>query len=170
MLGVAWSTRGTAAWQSKRVTVRIYTTPAWVPLIRRSIADYNAIMPARGPLLVAKVQKERPCAWVKKQRFKQPTITVCSQPDGDGRGWAVYRLGRHTFADKRASITLVGDPGHDNLAAAHQNVVCHEMLHALTAVQDGALLPDSCLRGTLDAPGAWDVALLERVYKRHGGQ
>lgn len=166
MLGVAWSTRGTAAWTSNVVTVRVYAAPAWTPLIQRSIADYNAVMPARGPRLVVRVLPERSCGWVKRQRFARATITVCSQPDGDGRGWAVYRVARHRFVDERARITLVGNPGHDRYTPIHQQVVCHELVHALTAVRDAYdTEPESCVRGSLDVPGAWDVALLERVYR-----
>ena len=107
---------------------------------------------------------------MRKQRFRKATITICSQPDGDGRGTTVYRVDHGTFAKKRVKINLVGDPGHDNLAPTHQNTVCHEMLHALSGVNDGWSRDGSCVRGTLDAPGPWDVAFLEQAYQRHGGK
>ena len=174
MLGVALSSRAGdggrgVAWTSRTVTVRIYTTVNWHPLIERSIADFNAIMPRRGPRLVMKVQGERSCAWVKRQTFRKPTITMCSQPDGNGAGWAVYRVDHGTLAGQRVWITLVGDPGHDRYQG-HQNTVCHELMHAVSGVNDGWGEPRSCVRGDLDAPGAWDVAYLERVYANTKGR
>lgn len=93
MLGVALSTRGGvqpetggggAAWTSKRVTVRVYTSAAWRPIVTQTVREYNAIMPKRGPNLRVRMQGERSCKWVRKQRFKRPTITVCSVPAADG--------------------------------------------------------------------------------------
>lgn len=156
-------------WRSTTVRVRIYTTANWHPLIARTIADYNAIMPQRGPTLVASIQPEKSCTWVRKQRFRKATITICSQPDGDGAGTTRYKRKNRTFADKRVKITLIGDAS-ENRFNGSQNTVCHEMMHALTGIGDDSTPRDSCVQGRLDAPGAWDVAYLEQAYQRQGGQ
>lgn len=164
---------GSTVWRSNAVRVRIYTTANWQPLILRTIADYNAVMPERGPTLIPIIQPEHSCTWVRKQRFKKPTITICSQPDANGLGTTTFRSDHGTFAKRRVKIQLVGDPGNDRYQR-HQNTVCHEMLHALAGAEHAKLpddtipRPDSCLLGRLDAPGPWDIAYLEQAYARSG--
>jgi hypothetical protein len=167
MLGVAWSSQAGVAWRSNTVQVRVYTSSAWVPLIQRSVRDINAVMPRKGPRLILRVHGERSCAWVRKQKFTRPTITICSRPDRDALGWTRYKQQRHTFRHERVRIMLRGEPNpHPAFVGDDQNTVCHELMHAVSGMPDGERHADSCVQGWLESPGPWDVAYLQRVYRK----
>lgn len=181
MLGVALSTRGQvqpeagggggAVWTARRVTVRIYTSEAWRPLVLQSVADLNAIMPRRGPKLRPRLMGEHSCEWVRKQRYRQPTITICSVPPPSGF-WGSTALTPHHHTVKRemGRVKLIGHPGHDDRSLEwHQNTACHELMHAISWVNDNyGSEPESCVQGELPHPGAWDRAYLQKVYRKHG--
>lgn len=181
MLGVALSTRGGvedeaggggAVWTSKRVTVRVYTSEAWRPIVQQTIREYNAIMPQRGPRLRVKMQQQRSCQWVRKQRFKQPTIAVCSLDETWYAGSTVLGTHRHTVKRDVAWVQLVGQPGQDGVDLdEHRNTSCHEMGHALSWVNDNYDADrDSCVQGDLPYPGSWDADYLRKTYRKHDGR
>jgi hypothetical protein len=122
-----------------RVIVTDYTAS---PVIAETVADFNRVMPRRGPRLVYRAVSGQ-CA--------QP-LTVCPR-ELDGFAGLAY------IGANRIEI----DPDYRE----SENVACHEFMHVLARVGDNYDSdPASCLYGQLDDPGPTDIALLRERYGR----
>ena len=167
-----------AVWTSKSVGVYDYTTAAWRPIVETTVAEFNAMLPARAPSLVYHVMGESPCDQISEQ-LHRGGIVVCNAPmlaSGDELGRTVFYTSQGQLS--RVRITL---PEATN-QALRDNVVCHEFMHATTGIPDnyGARPDTSCVWGNLSAPGSFDAQYAHQIYKqkdqkssggkKHGGK
>ena len=145
-----------ARWQRDTVIVRDYTSGRrWGPIIAYQVDALNAALPSDAPRFVYRDAGERTCAEIDRAR---PGITICS----------MERLTRPA----EASVTRRGETIHEALIVLRHdqrhlgpNRVCHELMHAATAVADGYRAEaTSCVRGYLATFGPWDAALLASEY------
>lgn len=145
-----------ARWQRDTVIVRDYTSGRrWGPIIARQVEALNAALPANAPRFIYRDAGARPCAEINRERSG---LNVCS----------MERLSRPA----EASVTRRGDTIHEALIVVRHgqlrvgpNRVCHELMHAVTAVEDRyGTESASCVRGYLATFGAWDAALLASEY------
>lgn len=151
-------------WTARKVNVRIFTNAYWQPLVAEAVAGIEAAMPPKGPRLRIIHEPERSCDWVNKQRYSQPTITVCSKDESWYAGSASLVKDHHIIAKERVYLTVITDHDLD----FDRNTACHEMMHAVSWVNDNyAYTQDSCVQGMRVDPGPWDVAYLAQVYQRH---
>jgi hypothetical protein len=145
-----------ARWQRDVVTVRDYTTGrAWGPIIARQVEALNTALPRGAPRFVYRDAGERSCDEIGRTRSG---ISICaaerlSRP-------AATSTTRRKETIREALIVL-----RDDQLRLGDNRVCHELMHAATAVLDAYLTEsDSCVRGRLATFGAWDIALLAAEY------
>jgi hypothetical protein len=158
VLGLLASDVEAARWKRETVVVRDYTAgQRWGPIIAIQVDALNAALPAGAPRFVYRDAGERPCEQIPRTG---KAISVCS----------AQRLSRPAAASttrrgetiREALIML----RQDQLRLGH-NRVCHELMHAATAIPDDYHSePQSCVRGTLDTFGSWDIAVLANEYGR----
>jgi hypothetical protein len=164
-----------AAWTKKRVGVYDYTSAEWRPLVETTVAEFNAMLPARAPRLFYQPMGEAPCAQI-SPGVHSGGITVCTAPFLP----ASAELGEAQFSVKKGRLSRVritlSEAGSPRL---RDTTVCHEFMHATTGIPDnyGALPTTSCVWGSLSAPGSFDAHYARRVYrthdekgKKHGGK
>jgi hypothetical protein len=153
-----------AAWRGKRVVVRDHTPVAWQPLVERAIAAFNTAMPPEVPRLIYQRRKERRCRSL-PDTGRRGSLALCAD---DGRelalwwGWAEYRVERGGIIPS-AKISLYSGMPEGEVGPS----LCHELMHALTNADHSPFREDSCVRGHLSEPGAWDVAFARRAYRKH---
>ncbi|MBA2707355.1 MAG: hypothetical protein H0U59_06085 [Gemmatimonadaceae bacterium] len=133
--------------------VEDYTAPAWDGVIAETVADFNAVMPKRGPRLVYVRKPHVACA-------PAPTTTVCSGILGVGTAGLAYVTGG---GGRIALNDLYAFPED---SAGFPALACHELMHILADVGDnyGAFPSASCVWGYLSDPGPKDVELLRARY------
>jgi len=163
---------------SKSVGVYDYTTAAWRPIVETTVAEFNAMLPARAPSLFYQVMGETPCDQISEQ-LHRGGIVVCNAPmlaSGDELGRTVFFVSQGQLS--RVRITLP----EATIAGLRDNVVCHEFMHATTGIPDnyGARPDTSCVWGNLSTPGSFDAQYAHQVYnqkdvkssggKKHGGK
>lgn len=129
------------------------TSDAWAGVIAETVADFNAVMPPTGPILVYQREAHVACA----------TTTVCSGnlgPEYLGLAW--------WYPGQPYGHIQVTDTRPLN-AKGMEAVACHEFMHILVHIGDnyGARPNDSCVWGWLSDPGQWDIA---RLYDYYGGK
>ena len=154
-----------AVWTSKSVGVYDYTTAAWRPIVETTVAEFNAMLPARAPSLFYQVMGETPCDQISEQ-LHRGGIVVCNAPmlaSGDELGRTVFFVSQGQLS--RVRITLP----EATIAGLRDNVVCHEFMHATTGIPDnyGARPDTSCVWGRLSAPGSFDAQYARKLYKDH---
>lgn len=147
-----------ARWQREVVVVRDYTDGRrWGPIIEDQVGALNAALPSDAPRFIYEDAGARPCDEIDRGR---PGINVCSLERLSRPAEASVTRRKETIRD--ALIVL-----RDNQLRAGQNRVCHELMHAVTAVEDAyGTEAASCVRGYLATFGAWDMALLNSEYAR----
>lgn len=152
---------GTDARRHQRViVVHDYTSAAWDGVVQQTVADFNAVMPKRGPLLnYERAQGE--CPYLAPRR----TIVYCSvtyipphQPGGVPPAGTVF--------NRRTIHLLDLDP---DISQWRFNHACHELMHVLTGIPDTerSATVESCVWGFLPGPGSFDVAQLRQRYGKH---
>jgi hypothetical protein len=148
-----------ARWQEDVVVVRDYTGGRrWGAIIAAQVDALNAALPPGAPRFVYQDAGPRPCPEIRREKR---AISVCSQEHLARPAEASTTRRNETIVE--ATILL----RQDQVRLLGQNRVCHELMHATTAIADGYHTePQSCVRGTLATFGAWDVALLASEYGR----
>jgi len=145
-----------ARWQGDVVVVRDHTGGRrWGPIVAEQVAALNEVMPSGAPRFVYQDAGKRPCDEIPRDTR---VINVCS----------LERLSRPAAA----STTRRKETIREALIVLRQseirlgrNRVCHELMHATTAIADAYdTEPQSCVRGSLATFGAWDIALLADEY------
>jgi hypothetical protein len=131
------------------------TGPGWTDAVRKTVANFNAVMPPNGPRLVY----QRAAAGCED-------VDVCS---GDASG----NLGLTWFwaTDPPGVGHIVLTDTLPIFPLPKLNIVCHEMMHALTHIGDNydARPQTSCVWGSiLTRPGRFDVARLQETYGHAG--
>jgi hypothetical protein len=151
-----------AAWRERHVVVRDYTPAAWQPHVEATVRAFNDAMPEAVPRLVYARRPERRCRAVRERRG---AVALCADDTAELArwwGWAEYRVGRGGVIPS-AKVSLWSGMPPGNVA----DTLCHELMHALTNADHAPFREDSCVRGNLREPGAWDVAFATRVYRQH---
>jgi hypothetical protein len=127
--------------------------------VRGMVSAFNASMPHGGPQLSWREGSLNPCL----PNPKKGRIVFCQLPsDSTYSGATSYRIHDGKITGAQVGIHPAGV--HD------ENLLCHEMMHALTRVIDNYdARPDtSCVWGSLNEPGSWDIAMLESIYGHRG--
>lgn len=145
-----------ARWRREVVVVRDHTSGSrWGPIIVAEIAALNAALPPGAPRFVYRDARTIPCAAIDRNRR---AISVCSI-DRFARPAATSTTRRNETI-REALIVL-----RDDQIRLGQSRVCHELMHATTAIPDAYRTePESCVRGSRATFGAWDIALLGSEY------
>lgn len=148
-----------ARWREDVVVVRDYTGGRrWGPIIAAQVDALNAALPAGAPRFVYEDAGARAC---RELRSQQGSIAVCAQEHLTRP--AVTSLLRRKQTVVGATIML----RQDQVRVFGDNRVCHELMHAVTAIADDYRSePESCVRGSVSTFGAWDIALLAAEYSR----
>ena len=133
-----------------------YTNAAWEGVVTQTVTDFNAVMPRRGPRVMYR-RAEGPCF---DDHQRRNVYAVCSVPDLDGGHPGIFYPFTH-----RIDLT---DHAAQQSWSAKTNLMCHELMHALTRVSDNYdALPDtSCVWGRLPGPGSFDIDLLNERFGR----
>jgi hypothetical protein len=150
-------------WKGDRVVVRDHLPEAWRPLVRDLVDDFNAATPSGGPELAYEAAEEIPCGDLADEP-PHGVIRLCERDDLSGSGHAYSWLNKKETAIVSGSIDISRQAINDQSWARY--ALCHEMMHAFTHVRDryDARPDTSCVWGSLNEPGSWDIALLERIY------
>lgn len=148
-----------ARWQRDVVVVRDHTGGRrWGPIIAAEVDALNAALPPGAPRFVYRDARETPCDAIDRDTR---AISVCSI--GRFSRPAATSTTRREETIREALIVL-----RDGQIRLGQSRVCHELMHATTAVADAYLSePESCVRGSRATFGAWDIALLASEYGTH---
>jgi hypothetical protein len=119
-------------------------------VVARTTEDFNAVMPATGPILRYVRGDATVCA---------EEVTVCSRPMSE-------QLGLTFLIPDQERIELTDSPDPWLSPDDRAWLACHEMMHALTHVGDNPTLviEDSCVWGTRTTPGSWDTAVLNQTF------
>jgi DMSO/TMAO reductase YedYZ molybdopterin-dependent catalytic subunit len=148
--------------RGKRVLViRDYTSAAWEGVVEQTVADFNAVMPQRGPDLRYERMEATSCEALVVPRPRDRFVALCSVAAFDRDFGALFlRGGVLAFSDRYTG------PWYDQFRAT---VVCHEFMHLLTNIpdNDGALPDQSCVWGDLSQPGSFDIDRLRETYRRN---
>jgi hypothetical protein len=147
-----------ARWQGDEVVVRDYTAGRrWGEIIERQVEALNAALPAGAPRFVYQDAGKRACDEIRRSAA---AISVCSIKRLSLP--AATSMARRGQTIEAALILLRQDQ-----IRIGSNRVCHELMHAATAVADAYHTEaQSCVRGSLETFGAWDEALLASEYGR----
>ncbi len=152
-----------AAWRSKWVGVYDYTSAEWRPLVESTVAEFNAVLPARAPTLLYHAMTETSCSEIGPQLHRGGIVvcTVPSLPPPGELGTTDFWVSKGQLSRVRITLSATGDP------EARDNTVCHEFMHATTGIPDhyDALPTTSCVWGDLNAPGSFDAQYAHRAYK-----
>lgn len=160
---------GGAAWPDRSVDVRVFSDAYGSPIIEEAVRQISRIMPARGPRLNLILSGPADCREVKERRYSRPTITVCDAPYEMDQTW--LRSSGGEVKGGRAWVTM--DLWEYGGIEADQNTACHELMHAVSWVDDngaGVDKPDSCVHGLRPTPGPWDKAFLAKVYGKEAAR
>src|SRR5215204_1825423 len=68
-----------AAWAKKHVGVYDYSSAAWRPIVETTVAEFNAMLPARAPHLVYHPMSDAPCSQI-SSKMHRGGVTVCGVP------------------------------------------------------------------------------------------
>jgi hypothetical protein len=154
-----------AAWTKNGIGVYDYTSAPWRPLVESTVAEFNAMLPARAPRLVYQPMGEVPCSQISAQ-LHRGGITVCTAPSLPANaelGEAQFSVNKGQLSRVRITLSEASAP------QLRDTTVCHEFMHATTGIPDnyGALPESSCVWGNLTAPGAFDARYAHKVYQKH---
>lgn len=147
------------------IIVSDYTTPTWDGLVSRAVDDFNAVLPKNAAPLKYVRMGVVPCnqLFTGTPRGEIREIQVCSgnnptSPGGQSYGW--WMAVRPTKID--LSEKLMSMPENVSLKPM---ILCHEMMHTVTGITDnyGAMPDTSCVWGTLDHPGPFDIEYMRSV-------
>lgn len=147
----------TARWQADTVPVYDYTAGGnWGPIIERQVDALNEALPRGAPRFRYRDKRERSCDEVRRDRA---AISICSTRKLSK--FAATSTTRRESVIAEALIYL-----REDQISLGDNRVCHELMHAVTAVLDAyGTQPESCVRGSLSTFSTWDVALLHQEYE-----
>lgn len=148
------------AWHRKTVAVNDYTSPAYQPYVAEMVAAFNAMLPKRAPKLIYRAHSERPCAQLARAN-EEGAIMVCLS----GGEWDYTTAHAKDGEIAWAKVVLIGDDPPEGRHAT----ICHELMHAVTDVDDNYLDPHletSCVQGATTFPGSWDKAYARKIYKK----
>ena len=164
---------GGAVFVSNSVDVHIYADAHNTPLIEGAIRSVERAMPERGPHFnIRRHDQVGDCLKIRRKDFKRPTITFCERESMAGSGTTVARAQHHVFKNDRVWVEALfysdEEPGIENLVTFDRNTACHEMMHAVSYVNDNyAYTEDSCVQGQRPDAGPWDVEFLAATYAKH---
>jgi len=132
----------------------------WTPQLQETVADFNANMPEKGPLLV--VIKGDPV--ICDTQIKR-TITVCGG-DGEYAGGEYWGL---AWGIGHSEMSIWMDVEGEWIPDSPDEVeatLCHELMHEVGLIDDNYnAMPDtSCVWGNLTDLGPWDIARLHAVW------
>lgn len=156
-----FSSTEAARWKDAVVVVRDYTGGRrWGPIIADQVDALNAALPSGAPRFVYEDAGPLSCRELPAQ---QGAISICAQEHLSRPATTSTLRRKQTIVG--ATITL----RQDQVRVLGQNRVCHELMHAATAIADDYHTePESCVRGGLSTFGAWDLSLLADEYGREG--
>lgn len=159
---------GGAVWTGKKVVVFDLTSAAWDGVIAQTVADFNAVMPKKAPLLVYQRMAAKDCAAIRGRDHKRGIVT-CSTAAFSDVGGAAAGFFDNDLRVKRYVLQF-SDPYASANPTQRARAACHELMHAYTGIRDNYhALPDtSCVWGSLTSPGPFDVAYAKRVYGKKG--
>jgi len=152
-----------AVWADQSVRVLDYTTPQWDGLVDGMVDEFNGMLPESAPQLVYRRMPKRACQDL-TPRPVFGAIIFCSVPTAPFAGMAGVLHDDTTIVETRV---MLNDTMFLNARHA-TNIVCHEMMHAVTGIEDRYQRrpKTTCVWGSLPAPGRFDVAYARRVYER----
>lgn len=125
--------------------------PAWEPVLRAQIKEFNRAIPKGGPVLRYRKGAPMVCA---------TTVTVChmAQPWRGYPAFAALGVKNHqvAFSDTIKTEDMM-------------EVACHELMHIYGRLPRDAYRTkrpeQSCNRGWAEHLGTWDRARLRRLYR-----
>ena len=146
-----------ARWHEDVVPVYDYTAgSAWGPIIERQVDALNEALPRGAPRFRYRDKRERACDDIRRDRA---AISICS----------IRRLSKFAATSTTRRESVIAEALvylREDQISLGDNRVCHELMHAATAVIDAyGAQPASCVRGSLSTFGTWDVALLHQEYE-----
>lgn len=146
-----------ARWLGDVIPVYDYTAgTAWGPIIERQVAALNDALPRGAPRFRYRAKRERSCDEIRRDRA---AISVCSTKRLSK--FAATSTTRRESTISEALIFL-----REDQISLGDNRVCHELMHAATAVLDAyGTQSESCVRGSLSTFGVWDAELLRQEYE-----
>jgi hypothetical protein len=158
-----------ARWEKATVPVWDFTPDDWRPYVQATVDDFNANLPPSVPHLVYTPMGELPCESL-PGKGKPGGITVCTSPaerSNTARTTVVHRR----ITRSRIALTPPIAWGRA-LASELRRVSCHEFGHGVLYMPDDHTYPhaeESCVQGTLDHLGPWDIAYAADAYRHHSG-
>jgi hypothetical protein len=139
---------------SNRKVIRLYdyTGPEWEGVFYQTVQEFRAVMPRNRPRLKYVRGEHRICA---------QAVKTCEGLVLEGyAGFASVNL-------KHLGVGHIMVVDGSTLSPAFKDeVACHEMMHIMTGIEDnyGALPDQSCVWGSLTAPGPFDIEKLREVW------
>lgn len=135
------------------IVVRDYSPTHLEWYVEETVADFNAVLPRRVRLRYVD-RRGTPCPDTVERG-----ITICGGDTGARTGEVVQPKPRALILVRSGFVPIPKGSG--------SNLICHELMHALTGIGDnyGALPDQSCVWGYLSAPGSWDVEQLRKTFK-----
>ncbi len=146
-----------ARWHDDVIPVFDYTSgTAWGPIIERQVDALNDALPRGAPRFRYRDKREQSCDEIRRDRA---AISICS----------TKRLSKFAATSTTRRESIISEALiylREDQISLGDNRVCHELMHAVTAVLDAyGTQPESCVRGSLSTFGAWDVNLLRQEYE-----
>lgn len=145
-----------ARWNDDVVSVYDFTGgTGWGPIIERQVDALNAALPPGAPRFRYRDKREHPCGDIRRDRA---AISICSTK-------RLSKLAATSTTRRDSTISEALIFLREDQISLGDNRVCHELMHAATAVLDAyGTQPESCVRGSLSTFGKWDVELLRQEY------
>ena len=146
-----------ARWREDVIPVIDYTSgTAWGPIIEHQVDALNDALPRGAPRFRYRDKREKSCDEIRRDRA---AISVCS----------TKRLSKFAATSTTRRESIISEALiylREDQISLGDNRVCHELMHAVTAVLDAyGTQPESCVRGSLSTFGDWDVDLLRQEYE-----
>jgi hypothetical protein len=149
-----------ARWEIPQVIVRDHLSDDMRADVMSVVDDFNANLPTGAPELVYEAMPEQPCEALEQEAG---VIQVCRStlvPDVNA-AWQPRTINEDAFVSGQIAIRW------NYWMPSYRPTVCHEMMHAITDVPDDPSEPhrdESCVQGTLNHLGPWDIAYATDVY------
>jgi hypothetical protein len=126
--------------------------PRWDAVIKETVAEFNDAMPKNGPKITYRRGPVTTCE----------TTNICSGP----LPFDIW--GTATLDDPRHGRIWLQDGTENPPLLKHdmENVVCHEMMHALLGLEDNydTRPRTSCIYGHLPDLGSWDIKQIRKKF------
>ena len=145
------------------VVVRDSTPDAWKPYVAQTVTVFNQMLPKRAKRMRYKPIPEAMCEHNRPRRV----IAVCVDPSLAGGLAAAHATPWGLW--NGSGIVGLRDSRPDDPQWPPLRVLCHEFMHVTTGIGDDYSRPQrdtSCVHGDLEAPGPFDTAYAQEVYKK----